>query len=61
MNYSASIIFLLNDGRYYNAILSGVRIDEQHLTHKGNIIGAYLESQVMRNSIVKTYYPNRHD
>lgn len=61
MNYSASVIFLLSDGRYYNAILNGVWIDEQHLTHKGNIIGALLESQMMRGAIRKTYYPRRHD
>lgn len=61
MKYSCGAIFLMLDGSYVTVVFNDVFIDDSLLSHKGNIMGSFLESRVMRGSIVETYYPQRHD
>lgn len=60
MEYQASVIFLLVGGVYYNA-RTKVYVPECHRGYAGNIVGSCLESQVATGTIVKRYYPGRHD
>lgn len=60
MQYSASVIFLLVGGVYYNA-RTIVFIHESHRGFANNIVGSCLESQVATGTIVKRYYPGRRD